>query len=409
MSGQRSLVAVPPPPTRFSLSEWCLCGRERCRTAADQQRLAELVLGESSRVRDVTAELTALHRREVEQSLQLRVRDVQFLKDENERQKAECCLEEEALGAYKERIQSALKSLRENALKLCKDCIILREGRLGIDLCRDSVEKELKKEIEIIEGAEALLVRTLEQTQEQLRSLRSTKYFLDRDNEQKSAALGIDRLCTELRVTDLGLSTYHGDSPLAAGHITYEEWTNMSRKNIDRAAKEINTARPLRSYVDTLLKQIIEDLWRQYHLTNNAFQQRIAETRQAKENLEKLHNQTVVKINEMVRNITSLQKAVADKKAYVALAHTRLGNRAQRPQMELCKDEVELNLLQEVNQLTESVTMLQEALAEAEASLRYLLRVQIQLEEDINIKTNTLKIDEVECMTIRLSMDYHAY
>nr|CAD7416259.1 unnamed protein product [Timema poppensis] len=47
--------------------------------------------------------------------------------------------------------------------------------------------------------------------------------------------------------------------------------------------------------------------------------------------------------------------------------------------------------------------------ARAQASLRYLLRVQIQLEEDINIKINSLKIDEVDCMTIRQAMDYHAY
>lgn len=48
-------------------------------------------------------------------------------------------------------------------------------------------------------------------------------------------------------------------------------------------------------------------------------------------------------------------------------------------------------------------------LLQAHASLRYLLKTQVQLEEDINIKTNTLKIDEVDCMTLRQSMEYHAY
>lgn len=46
---------------------------------------------------------------------------------------------------------------------------------------------------------------------------------------------------------------------------------------------------------------------------------------------------------------------------------------------------------------------------QAQASLRYLLKTQIQLEEDINIKTNTLKIDEVDCMSVRQSMIYHSY
>lgn len=39
----------------------------------------------------------------------------------------------------------------------------------------------------------------------------------------------------------------------------------------------------------------------------------------------------------MSRNITQLQKAIQEKEGYMALAHTRLGNRAQRLRMELCR------------------------------------------------------------------------
>jgi tektin-1 len=46
---------------------------------------------------------------------------------------------------------------------------------------------------------------------------------------------------------------------------------------------------------------------------------------------------------------------------------------------------------------------------QAQASLRNLLTTQIQLEEDINIKANTLKIEEVDCMALRESMHYYSY
>lgn len=46
---------------------------------------------------------------------------------------------------------------------------------------------------------------------------------------------------------------------------------------------------------------------------------------------------------------------------------------------------------------------------QAETSLRYLFKIQVQLEEDINVKTNTLQIDDVECMILRQSMDYYAH
>lgn len=111
----------------------------------------------------------------------------------------------------------------------------------------------------------------------------------------------------------------------------------------------------------------------------------------------------------MTRNITKLEIALAEKEGYMALAHTRLGNRAQRPGVELCRDLVETNLVNETRELRDNCNILQQLIAEAQASLRYLLKTQIQLEEDINVKTNTLKIDEVDCMTLRQGMDYHSY
>lgn len=66
----------------------------------------------------------------------------------------------------------------------------------------------------------------------------------------------------------------------------------------------------------------------------------------------------------MTRNITKLKKAIAEKEGYMALAHTRLGNRAQRPGIELCRDLVETNLVNEVRELRENVARLQQMLAE---------------------------------------------
>lgn len=45
----------------------------------------------------------------------------------------------------------------------------------------------------------------------------------------------------------------------------------------------------------------------------------------------------VLKANDMVRNITRLEKSIAEHEGFMALAHTRLGHRAQRPQNELCR------------------------------------------------------------------------
>jgi tektin-1 len=48
---------------------------------------------------------------------------------------------------------------------------VFRERRLKIDLVHDDVQKELLKEVETMEGVQALLKRTLEEATEQLRLL----------------------------------------------------------------------------------------------------------------------------------------------------------------------------------------------------------------------------------------------
>lgn len=46
---------------------------------------------------------------------------------------------------------------------------LFRQKRIGIDLVRDEVERELVKEDEVLQGVIALHGRTLEQTDEQIR------------------------------------------------------------------------------------------------------------------------------------------------------------------------------------------------------------------------------------------------
>ncbi|KAJ8943707.1 hypothetical protein NQ314_009680 [Rhamnusium bicolor] len=147
--------------------------------------------------------------------------------------------------------------------------------------------------------------------------------------------------------------------PLDPANITLDEWEMFTKGNIENAAKEINSARLLRSYVDILLKQVIDDLWNQYHTVNETFRKRIEETKDAKTRMEVQHSEIVRQANELTRAITRLEKSISTKEGFMALAHTRLGNRAQRPGIELCKDLVEISLVNEVAELRENVALLQ--------------------------------------------------
>lgn len=409
MPNKRPPEIVPPPTLKFSLHQWHLNNRHRYRCSEAQQELADRLLNESQRVCELSSEKVRNNKEETDHRLKEKIEDIEFRKRELLRIRKEVLLEIDALSIYKERIMDALSSVRKNAFVICEKCLIFREHRLGIDLVHDDIEKELLKECEVIKGVESLLVRTLEQTQEQIRRLKATLYYMDHELEDKENNLRIDKHNLNLKETNLNLSIYHGTSRLDPSTIELNEWEMQTNNNIINASKEVNSARPLRCYIDTIIKQVINDLNDQKNATDEAFRRRIEETKEAKIKLELQHAEIMRQAAEMKSNITRIEKSIAEKESFLALAHTRLGNRCQRPGLELTRDLVEINLVKEVYDLREIVSKLQTTIFESQASLRYLLKTQIQIEEDINVKINTLKIDEVDCMTLRQSMDYHTY
>ncbi|CAF4762544.1 unnamed protein product [Pieris macdunnoughi] len=406
---EQAIVCMPPRSAKFTLAEWKLSNDMRSRNTEDQQQLADRILKESERIRDETGERASIMKATSDRRIEERLGDVEFNKKELQLQRKEICLELEALGVYKTRLQDCLASLQSNALTICRKCLMLRDGRIGIDLVVDEVEHALQQEITTILGGQSLLKRALEQLNEQMRRLRATRYLLDRDLQYKQAAIDLDKGSLSLKPTDLCLSVYEGYANLDPANISADEYNAYSAKNVQQAAREVTSARPIRVFIDVLLKQVIDDLWCSFNKCNHEFNERIEDTKRTKAKLEDMHRETTQKIADMMNNILQLQKALCDKEGNTALAHTRLGRRAQRIGAELVRDPPGQSLYYECEMLRQSTEQLQQMLHEANASLRYLLQTQIQLEEDINVKMNTLKIDEVDCMTLRTTMDYHAY
>jgi tektin-1 len=123
---RQELVSVPPAPSRFTLSEWYLNNHHNYRTAEDQQQIADRVIAESDHLCDLTSYINKHSKAQVDNKLEERIKDTEYQKKENEIRKKECCKEEETLFTYRERIMDALEFLKEQPLKICKKCIILR-------------------------------------------------------------------------------------------------------------------------------------------------------------------------------------------------------------------------------------------------------------------------------------------
>lgn len=65
----------------------------------------------------------------------------------------------------------------------------------------------------------------------------------------------------------------------------------LTQKNIKESTKEVLTAKKIRSNIDHILKQIIDDLIKQKAATDEAFRLRIEETKEIKEKLELQHSE----------------------------------------------------------------------------------------------------------------------
>nr|XP_018901085.1 PREDICTED: tektin-4 isoform X2 [Bemisia tabaci] len=296
---------------------------------------------------------------------------------------------------YKENLEQFENAEREqkHASKiLAKSDRITEEAQHVVSRNLETTDHQFDVKLNDIEYLRELLETTKRSSDEEVEALKAYRDRVhDASSNLEENALKLCRKCISLRSS------------------TMEEWNLYTHNNITKTRKEIEKSRPLRSYVDTILRKSVDDLNFQFDKCNRAFHQRIDEYKEAKSKLENQHFETLRQANEMIRNIDRLEKAISDKEAYMALARTRFNNRVHRPGIELCRDDVEIQLITEIKEIESSVANLHSVLNEAQKSLQHLQKAQIQLEGEINVKTNSLKIDEVDCMSTRAAMNYHFY
>ncbi|XP_002734203.1 tektin-1-like [Saccoglossus kowalevskii] len=394
------LITAPP---RFTREEWVVANHSKYNNAEKQRASAERLKAESDRLIDETEKHTKKTQRDVNKKFEQRIDDINFWKEELDHKLDDNKKENDTLLAYKTRLENALDACRE-PLAIAQQCLVNREGRKAIDLVHDDVQKNLMKEVETIQGVMALLQKTLDQTVEQIRRSKSAKFYLEKDLKDKFLAKDIDDACHDLRDNTPGIKYNEGAAKIEANSVTPDDWQEFSNKNIEKAEREKNASISLRSMIDAILEQTADDMQRQVDETDLAFDKRITETKATKEKLEDHLSKVQGEILEMEKNIDKLQNAIDDKEGPMKLSQTRLKERTNRPNVELCRDPVQYRLIKEVGEITSHIDRLSLTHAQAESELKGLIRNQLTIEEDIDIKANTVQIDDVECMGLRKSI-----
>ncbi|NWX85548.1 TEKT1 protein, partial [Nothoprocta ornata] len=390
-------------PGKCLSSDWHIANKMQCASTESQKSSSERMTAESQRLVDETEKTTQKTQRDVNKKIEQRREEIKFWKQELDDKLEQIVNETEVLLTFKTRIEKALERCKE-PLVIAQQCLLNREKRVGIDLVHDEVEQELLREAEVIKGVIVLLERTLGQTNEQIRLNRSAKYQLEMDLRDKFTALMIDDYCAGLTNNTPDIRYANNAMKMEGNSVSLQDWIDFSNTNIEKADKQRNSSLALRALIDNILSQTVNDVRKQYETVNVAFRNRVKEVKDAKQKLETLLAMVMDETASQEKNIATLQKAISDKEGPIQVAQTRLEARTHRPNVELCCDIVQYRLISEVQEITNNVQRLKDTLAQAKAELKGLSRQQLFLEEEIQVKENTLYIDEVLCMQMRESV-----
>ncbi|KAM4742728.1 tektin-1 [Anableps anableps] len=336
--------------------------------------------------------------------LDQRVRDIQFLRKELELKLEEIIPEIDLFMALRCKVMKALEMVRE-AQKITICCLNERRKRDPSDRVYDEVNAELLKECETFEDVAQLLRNVQEQISEQIRLNRSIKYHLEQDLKEKCEAESTDNSCALMTIysmpcTDLEMARKN-ISLLSSSPFTPMQWENITDLNIAKAEQQKNNSLALRILVESVLVQISADVDKQFKATTEAFQLNIQQLKSVKNQMEEKLPKILTEITNQQMIREDLQRAIVEHEHFLTLAQCRLVLRHERPGKEECYDPAQAQLIAEVQQLTTHINKLHEEVAHSEEEERALVRCQVELKENIDIKAKSICIDEVICMQLR--------
>lgn len=383
--------------TRYTPKDWYQSQMNNYLASDKIRSAAERLRADTQRLAREREDLARRNQQESDKKLGERINDIDFWKQELEREKDKLTKKINQVDTRRREVQKQLHDT-ENQLKVAQENLYEREKRQGIDVVHDNVERELIREIDIIKNSQAKLRNMLERLTTQNSLNRAALHELELDSADKFRALSLDAAAHHMTVSSRGLNFHLGIENVDNTVATPDSWAKFTEDNIRRSASERAQSDEYLNMADNLLKETATDMWNQYNLVNESFEQRLHETNEAKEKIQNHLSAVIQEIFDLEKGVEFIKKAILDKEAYLRLAQSRLETRTRRPGVELTRDQAMHRLVQEIEDLHAMIQDLKNKLALEENAIQHLLRTKATLEHDLSIKNNTLHIDRERCL-----------
>ncbi|NXK27622.1 TEKT2 protein, partial [Arenaria interpres] len=387
------------PGQRYTVPDWHTNSHLISADAEYQRSASHRVRQEGRVLRNETNNQAKWDEHDNRTRLGERISSVNRWKETLDKCLADIDAEIDALAKVKEAAECALQA-KNLPLDISIECLTFRESRRAIDLVRDPVSEELHKEVKVIEKAKRELQQKVHEAFEQLCLLQEARQQLSSDHRDKVEALDIDRNCLSLSVNSPNISFKVNPTRVPNGSVTSDAWERYSQCNKERAEAEMKASILLREATLLAIAQTNNELEAQRVATEFALRKRIRDLDRAYDELKWQEKNTLEEIAEMEEDIRGLEEDLRRKIQDLKVAHTRLETRTCRSNMELCRDQVQYGLTDEVHELEGSIRALRQKLAESQNALDALYRQLHRVQTDMGYKANSLMLDN-KCMDTR--------
>ncbi|KAM9598457.1 tektin-5 [Morphnus guianensis] len=415
------VVSVPPgsnkqfnptgrPPTvlpalrsalhaRYSTRDWHQENMVQLKGSEASRCCAGRLNADSMRLIQDKDQLTYQMQEDSRRNLGERISSIDFWRSELTYE-LECLLKEtQALETAKNRLECAADEM-QGPLKIALECLYHREKRKGIDLVHDDVEKNLMKEVDVFKDCQEILTKIAQKISQQLGIIRDAQHALEQDLSDKNSAHFIDEKCFNLRNTSDSINFYHGVEKADGSVSVPATWAKFSEYNIRCSQHARANSVKLREDAEVGLESTSEEMWNHFISTNLAFNNRIAEVADAKNKLQAQLAKILQEIFQTEDTILLLERSIKAKEYPLKVAQTRLEGRTRRPNIELCRDAPQFQLVTEVYTIDNTLQTLKQRLQEAHDTLQMLILNKSKLEHEISVKANSFFIDK-KCMDMR--------
>ncbi|XP_045540200.1 tektin-4-like [Papilio machaon] len=332
--------------------------------------------------------------------LKHRARHINYWKTELERALRDIDEEITVLEKLRQQLKNAMNTLKIPEY-ITEECLNIRRNRMESDAIYDEPQDALFNEAVLIENVKRIHNDALREIENQMRLNLAAKNALERDWSNKHLAFKYETSNSELTTKSVNVKETSGATKLSEGQSDVKSWEHFTLSGLEQFKSAIDKSKHLRIKVDAILINTARDLRTQDIKVNKALSDRIALTEQVKTELENQLKLTLAKITETENILETLHEEMLKVSQRIQVAQTRLNTKHIRPNVENCREGSLFGLIDEVKDLNDSLTLLQNRMIETQKLRAHLIHERSKIENEIIIKKKSLYIDNKRCLFTR--------